>query len=84
MAIAAWKAQIDLYAPNADSHLRRGRSRSEGVLLLTKTRLISFDKPDNLLVYSRSATSIYANAGFLAATGSVESEKLRRATWASA
>jgi hypothetical protein len=78
MAIAAWKAQIDFSALNADNHLGRGRSRAEGVLLLTKTRLISFDKLDNLLVYSRSATSIYANAGFLAATQFIGSQKLSK------
>jgi hypothetical protein len=55
-------------------HLRRGRSRGSALLLLTKTRLISFDKLDNLLVYSRSATSIYANADFLAATFAVASQ----------
>jgi hypothetical protein len=49
-------------------HLRRGRRQVPALLLLTKTRLISFDKLDNLLLYSRSAASIYANAGFLAAT----------------
>jgi hypothetical protein len=45
---------------------------------LTKTRLISFDKLDNLLVYSLSATSIYANAGFLAATNFVAPRKLSK------